>query len=334
MSWKRIFQLLLTPLPSALKVPVYRALGADIHTSARVSACTVLAADRIVMGPESRVRGLSIIQGLSNFELGAYSVVSNLCVINGSSELILGARSFIRPGCMIDLRASVSMGEYSAFGPRCTVMTHGVHWPTSWGFARKTAPVEIGDLVWIANNCHIGPGVSLGSELMLMPNSTVARNVKGPGMVFDSSVERRSFPIQLLKKRVDEAFVRRFVQNLIHAYYRDQLRPLKYQLIEEEGRYLLKRGRVKVLIHLFEMSGQPRRGVENWLFAYAAKPAALADSTDCSVVDFLRLLHSSGPSKALRRALGYFGTVWGLYFADYQHREHFHLEPPRLDNGS
>jgi len=88
---RTLAQLLLTPLPSCCKVPLYRLLGARTRFAAHIGAFTVLAADAIELGPEARIKPLTLIFGLKRLHMGAYAGISNLCVINGSATFSHGA---------------------------------------------------------------------------------------------------------------------------------------------------------------------------------------------------------------------------------------------------
>ena len=67
---KKLLQLFLTPLPSCMKVPIYRMLGAKIASGATIAPMTVCVADQIEMGPRAKIKPLSIIYSPCRLELG------------------------------------------------------------------------------------------------------------------------------------------------------------------------------------------------------------------------------------------------------------------------
>lgn len=334
MKLKALAQLLLTPLPSWLKVAGYRLLGARIGAGVRIAPFAVLVADDIDIGPMARIKPLTLITGLSGFKMGAYAGISNLCVINGPSSLHIGPRSFVGPGCMIDLDDSVSIGEYSGVSPRTTILTHGVFFPASWGYRRKIAPVAIGDLVWISNNCKIGAGVTIASDTVILPSSTVSSDVKSSCMLHDSSLKRTHFSIHLIRKKVCRARMDEFITEVTTAMCKECFEVKGWHAMQEEGRTILQSGRRRIAIER-EGTAKPCSGGppsdESWLFGYELNDAVLGGGGSTQALDFLRLLHSPNAGGPLRAATRYFQHSWGLRFADWRYREHFRLTPPSLD---
>jgi len=334
LSFKNILQALLTPLPSCLKVPAYRLLGAKIGPGVRIAPFAVLVAGEIDIGPMARIKPLTLITGLSSITMGAYAGISNLCVINGPSSLRIGPRSFIGPDCMIDLDESVTIGEYSGVSPRTTILTHGIFFPASWGYRRKIGPVVIGDLVWISNNCKIGAGVNIASETVILPNSTVNSDVKSSCMLHDSSLKRTHFSIHLMKKRLSRERMEQFIAEVTTALCEECFEARGWHSTQEAGRTILQRGRRQLVIEQVRQavpSPAERPSGETWLFGYELGDAALAGSGGVQALDFLRLLHSPNASGLLRTATRYFQHSWGLRFADWRYREYFRLSPPSFD---
>ena len=329
---KRFIQLFLTPLPSRLKVPIYRMLGARIDKRARIAPFVVLVADSITLGPCARIRPLTLINGCESLTMGAYASISNLCVINGPASLTLKPRAFVGPGCMVDLHAPVTVGEYSGVGPRCTLMTHSTFWPSTWGCTCKVAPIVIGDMVWLGFGCHLGAGVNICDRVAILPNTTVLRDVRKTGMVHDNGLTRKTFPFAPVQHRISGQWLREHVRELVGAYYRDCLQKKGYEILEETGRFVLRRNAKQIIIHVEAIGESPDTTASHWLLGFDVSERILSETTNIEVLDMLQLLHSSRPTKDLRYMLDYFRSTWGLRFADARDRHHFSLHPPLPEN--
>ncbi len=337
MTLKTLAQLALTPLPSFLKVPAYRAMGARIGPGARIAPFAVLAADDIELGPMARVKPLTAIVGPARFRLGAYAGISNLCVINGPASFEMGPRSFMGPGCMVDLDAPVTIGEHSGISPRTTILTHGIFLPSTWGFRRKIGPVTIGNLAWITNNCKIAAGVKIADGVVVLPNSVINADVDTRCLLHDTSLKRTSFSIHLLQKRLTRRWLDAHMSELTDALCAECLEPAGWRTTREGERIVLERSGFRWAIDRVpcgtSASPPPRDGgtfQEKWLFGAGLSDDFMLNEDGVQVLDFLRVFHSSNAGRVLRRAMRYFQHSWGLRFADFRWREHFRLVPPPI----
>lgn len=330
---KRIVQLLLTPLPSFLKIPIYRLLGARIAKGATIAPLTILLADSITLGPYTQIKPLSIVVG-RKIELEAYAGISNLCVINGNSDLHLAARAAIGPGCMVDLHAPVTLGEYSALGPRTSLMTHGTFWPTAWGYRNKQAPVEIGDFVWVASDCFIEPGIKIGSQSMIMSATNITRNIKESLIVFScdtpTSTMRSNVPLALFKKPLTVEFRKKYLQEMLKHFYNDILKDRGYQLRLEQDYSVYEKDNKSIGIFFDSLKPEQTAGLDQvWLWGYGLDEKYFSDKSKICF-DFHTLLAQGNKSKAYKLAIKYSRSRWGNTFIDYTVRGSSQLTPPPL----
>jgi acetyltransferase-like isoleucine patch superfamily enzyme len=332
---KKMVQFMLTPLPSCLKKPIYRLLGAKIGPGATIAPLTICVSDRIELGPHAKIKPLSIIYSPRELCVGAYAVIGNLSVIHGPGAFRLGPRSYISAGGMIDLYRDVVVGEFTAFGPRCTLMTHGLFWPASWGLARKIGGISVGDLSWVANNCTITADVKIGSRVMVMAGSVVTKDIDGPGMVSDVPRNRTVLPYHRVQKTVTEAQLRKLIDEVSLAGFDEVLRPAGWSLERRENLWeMRKRGRL-IRIRFFEnVENRPNAPDADWFFGFNYDDRTLSGEHGAAVLDFLRLLHTPRPERMLKRWLEYFRHMWGIRFADYRYRGCFNVMPPRLPPAS
>ena len=113
----------------------------------------------------------------------------------------IGKKVLIRPGVEITFPWKVSIGDYSWIGDDVTLyslgpITIGRHTVISQhsyvcaadhdyaleSFPIRQRPVHVGNEVWVASHCWIGPDVTLGDGAVIGARSTVTRDMP-PGMV-------------------------------------------------------------------------------------------------------------------------------------------------------
>ncbi|MBK9737120.1 MAG: hypothetical protein IPO92_20080 [Saprospiraceae bacterium] len=94
---------------------------------------------------------------------------------------------------------NVEIGEYSALAPRSDLFSWFIL-PATLGYSYKNSGVKIGDFCWIMQNTSIGPGVTIQSNTIILPGSVIVKNIPADVVVFDSPIQRKSFPIYFLRK--------------------------------------------------------------------------------------------------------------------------------------
>jgi putative colanic acid biosynthesis acetyltransferase WcaF len=110
------------------------------------------------------------------------------------AEIGVGVK--IRPTARFTYPWKVEIGEYSWVGDdvvfysldtikvgcHCVIsqksyLCTGSHDPSDRSFALKTAPINIGNGVWVAADCFIGSGVSIGANTVIGARSSVFRDI-------------------------------------------------------------------------------------------------------------------------------------------------------------
>jgi putative colanic acid biosynthesis acetyltransferase WcaF len=109
----------------------------------------------------------------------------------------------IRPTARFTYPWKVEIGDYSwigddvvvysldtiKIGSQCvisqkTYLCTGSHDPCDRTFALKTAPITIGNGVWVAADCFISPGVTIGSNAVIGTRSTVFTDIPEAQVAF------------------------------------------------------------------------------------------------------------------------------------------------------
>lgn len=97
-----------------------------------------------------------------------------------TKEPIVGKNCVIGFGSIIDCLDQVTIGDNCFFGHRVMILT-GCHDYMKFGVERqmsgKSAPVTIGEGVWIASGAIICPGITIGDHSVIAAGAVVMRNV-------------------------------------------------------------------------------------------------------------------------------------------------------------
>jgi maltose O-acetyltransferase len=131
--------------------------------------------------PSRRLRRFWLTRTLGFLGPGAF-VALNVTLMK-PSKIRLGARSVINSDCILDGReAPVSIGEDTDIGTHTHVWTleHDPHDPSH---GTKSAPVTIGDHVWIASRVTILPGVTIGRGAVVATGAVVTKDVPPSAIV-------------------------------------------------------------------------------------------------------------------------------------------------------
>lgn len=109
-------------------------------------------------------------------------------VLKDECGIASGAALYSQGQITVGYRAIVSQGTYV-----CT----GTHDYTKWGHPLYTLPIAIGDQAWVAADCFIHPGVTIGAGAVIGARSVVTKDMP-PWTVC------AGHPCKALKERVME----------------------------------------------------------------------------------------------------------------------------------
>jgi len=178
-------------------------VGYKVSFQAKLSPFSIIFAKDVLIEANARIGSFTIIAGLKSLKMGSSSSISRFTYVSGSGSLNMKNRAFIGSRCILNTNCGdIQLGEYSALSPRSTIITHGTFLPVTHGYSFKNKGVSIGDYTWIMQNTSIGPGVKIGSNIIVLPGSLVVKEVKDNTVIYDTPVERKTFPMGIFKKEL------------------------------------------------------------------------------------------------------------------------------------
>lgn len=216
--------------PSMIRVRLMNVMGFKIDHKAKLKLFSVIIAKNIIIDAFAKIDSFVFIAGLEKLHIGAYCAIQRFTVISGKYSLILKKRAMVGSRCIISAGAGdVEIGEYSAFAPRSSIYSHGTFLPVTQGYPSTNKGVIIGDFCWIMQHTSIGPGVQIESNSVILPGSSIVKNIPGNIVVYDTPVERKKFPVYFFKKKVEETELVDLIKEII-VNYLDTIKSGKYSL--------------------------------------------------------------------------------------------------------
>jgi acetyltransferase-like isoleucine patch superfamily enzyme len=180
-------------------------MGYKVSRKARLKIFSVILAKDIHIGAFAKIDSFVVIAGLNRLVMQEYTAIQRFSYISGNHLFKINKRSMIGSRCVINAGAGdVEIGEYSAFAPRSSIYTHGTFLPATLGYPITNNGVKIGDYCWIMQGTSIGPGVIIESNSIILPGSTIVKNIPDNVVVYDTPTQRKSFPIYFFKKKLDD----------------------------------------------------------------------------------------------------------------------------------
>jgi acetyltransferase-like isoleucine patch superfamily enzyme len=132
---------------------------------------------------------------------GTINVKGNVSISNGSRINVMGQLS-IGDGTYLNARSSIVCMENIRIGRQCAIswnveiIDSNLHELSTQGSGRPlTAPIHIGDRVWIGANAKILKGVTIGSGAVIAAGSVVSKDVPSRTLV-------AGVPAQVIKESI------------------------------------------------------------------------------------------------------------------------------------
>ncbi len=120
---------------------------------------------------------------LGGLNIGSASVFADVPTFTGGvhalNNLTVGIDCFFNVGCIFDLGDTLTIENDVYFGHRVTIITSSHEIGPEWHRASDvtTAPVTIGEGVWLAANVTVLPGVTIGRGTIVAAGAVVTKDL-------------------------------------------------------------------------------------------------------------------------------------------------------------
>lgn len=119
-------------------------------------------------------KGASLeVQGDFSFAHGC-----DICAFE-NARIELGKNSYLNEGCEIRCKQSVTIGDNTAIARRVMILDTDAHTLLSENGRKNivTAPVKIGNNVWIGTGCIVLKGVTIGDGAVIAAGAVIHKNI-------------------------------------------------------------------------------------------------------------------------------------------------------------
>ena len=312
---KKFVTLLSVLLPTKIRIFVLNKLGHQISKKAILLKFSIVLADKIILEDNSRLESFSIVTGIKLLHLKRGSGISSFAYISGNHKLFLDERALIGSRSIVNTGAGdVTFGKYSVLSPRSTIYTHGTFLPITHGYSIKNQGVSVGSYTWIMQNASIGPGVTIGSNTIVLPGSVVVKQVKDDTVVYDTPVDRKTFPMGMFKKELTIDDLDNIIKEITISFMEYLVKKksiTSYAHIENEIQ--IKSKKQNLVIH-FQKPTINCKDQNSCYFSHNID-SKIINSAKVFVLDFSKLSCSNvSPPKILKDYNGYMFYEYGLKF--------------------
>lgn len=120
---------------------------------------------------------------LTKISIGKNTEIKEFCIINTYDKpVLIGDNVQINPFTVIYGSCGLTIGDNVIIAPHCMIVTGNheyrqLHTPMRFSGYFTKGPITIEDDVWIAANCTVGDGVTIGKGAIVAANSFVNKDV-------------------------------------------------------------------------------------------------------------------------------------------------------------
>lgn len=169
--------------------PTGRRRPAGVVSGKIREACAVLRAQWHLRGagrvpPTVRLYGRPMVNNAGTLLVGdrvrlSATVATTELAIGNGATLTIGEQTFINYGTSISASESVTIGPRCNIGTYCMIMDNNFHRlePERRNEIPPSAPVTIGENVWLGGRVIVLPGVTIGDHSVVAAGSVVTRDV-------------------------------------------------------------------------------------------------------------------------------------------------------------
>lgn len=129
---------------------------------------------------------------LAGFDLRGL-VVIRPGVFFATSDVVMEDDSGLEPGCRLISHGGIHIGRRTgiSYGVLLITQTHEIGGPERrWSHPARTAPIMIGDGVWVGAGAIVLPGVVIGDGCVIAAGAVVGRDCEPNGLYFGNPARR------------------------------------------------------------------------------------------------------------------------------------------------
>lgn len=108
-------------------------------------------------------------------------IIDDHVMLFTKGELNIGSHFGINQYSRIVAHERIEIGDHVTIGQMVSILDHDHHYEMKAGQLRldgyKTAPIKIGNNIWIGDKCTILKGVTIGDNVVIGANTLVHKNV-------------------------------------------------------------------------------------------------------------------------------------------------------------
>ncbi len=161
--------------------PFWRILRRPLARVCRLGRLVELRAAGIALGPGVQVYGKVHVLGTGRVRLGAKGNLYGQVVLEtqGEGKITVGDHFVLNQGTILCAMSEISMGDHVLVGEYVSIRDNDHEFQEGLdkegGFV--SAPIRIGDRVWIGRGCCITRGVTIGERCVIGANSVVTKDI-------------------------------------------------------------------------------------------------------------------------------------------------------------
>ena len=118
-------------------------------------------------------------------QLGTGVLIRPTARITYPWKLEVGDHSWIGDDVVLYSLEPIRIGSHCVISQECYLCT-GSHYISTRNFCLTTAPITLGNGVWLASDCFIAPGVTIGSNTVVGARSSVFKDIPAAQVAFGS----------------------------------------------------------------------------------------------------------------------------------------------------
>lgn len=152
--------------------------------------------------------------GEHNYVLENVWIEGSLNSVNSTVEI--GDRNLICQWTRINCNEKVKIGSNVGIGQNVDIWTHGSFMDVLEGYPYVSAPVTIGDNVWLLARSIVLPGVKIGSNIIIGNNSLV--NIDVPDGAFCAGIPAKIIKTNEYPKKLSQSEKEKIILDIIAGY--------------------------------------------------------------------------------------------------------------------